>query len=445
MNLRIPRLGAAALLIFMLAGAALFVFFMDRFGGPSIRFSEPYSVTVTLDDTLGLAPGSQVIVRGVVVGDVDSVERTGDGARLRLELADEYAPLPGATTISVAQKTLFGEPYVELDPNGRRDAGAGAGGEISSGGEIPPAAVRAEALEVDQALDVLDAPARADLNATLAELSRGIGGGDASAGASATLAELDRATAELRRLELALAGQEDVIASAVTDARGVVGELAERRDDITAIVADGERALSAAASRATDLDAGLRELQPLLVSARATLAEVRPLLIEARPLAADLTAAAPDLRAALAELPAVSADAERVLAAAPALERDGVPFLAAAAGTLGLAGGAGDPLADAMRNGQPIGRYLSDRRHAFAAWFSNTGDLGSHRDDKGYFARFFVGFDPNTATGAPGGRYDTNAYTGPRDAESPQPYSGYPRLEPFDPYGSEADPNEEDR
>jgi hypothetical protein len=86
-----------------------------------------------------------------------------------------------------------------------------------------------------------------------------------------------------------------------------------------------------------------------------------------------------------------------------------------------------------------VANYLSDRKEAFAAWFSNTADLGSHRDAKGYFARFFVGFEPGTGLGAPGGNYEENAYTGPGDAADPQPYSGYSRLEPYDPYQNDGE------
>ena len=92
------------------------------------------------------------------------------------------------------------------------------------------------------------------------------------------------------------------------------------------------------------------------------------------------------------------------------------------------------PLGAALRNLQPIGRFLSARRDTFAAWFANTGDLGSHHDDKGYFARFFLGFEPGTALGAPGD-FQNNSYTRPHDAADNQPYRGYEELRPYDPAG----------
>ena len=85
-----------------------------------------------------------------------------------------------------------------------------------------------------------------------------------------------------------------------------------------------------------------------------------------------------------------------------------------------------------------VAGFLSDRREAFASWFSNTGDLGSHRDAKGHFARFFLFAEPGTALGQPG-NFQNNAYTQPGDALANQPYSGFPRLEPFDPETNQED------
>jgi hypothetical protein len=213
-----------------------------------------------------------------------------------------------------------------------------------------------------------------------------------------------------------------------------MASLAGDERTLRGIVADGRTAMTALGDHGDALRAGLDELPRLVAAARVTVADLRPLIGEARPLATQLATAAPELRAALADLPPAAGDADRLLAGVPELERVATPFLARTQATLGLAEPVAEPLSDALRNGEPIAGFLSDRREAFAAWFSNTADLGSHRDAKGYFARFFVGFEPSTGFGLPGGNYQNNSYTGPGDAADPQPYSGYPRLQPYDPY-----------
>ncbi|GAA4470530.1 MCE family protein [Phytohabitans houttuyneae] len=62
-----------------------------------------------------LSTGADVKLRGVVVGDVRSVDSDGGGARLRLALDPDLArQVPGDVTARLLPKTLFGERYVAL-------------------------------------------------------------------------------------------------------------------------------------------------------------------------------------------------------------------------------------------------------------------------------------------------------------------------------------------
>ena len=83
MTLRIPKLGALGLILALAAAAALFLFFMSRFGGPSVRLSQPYEMSALIPDTEGLAA------------------RSGDGGRLAYTdlqslLDDDIPPSPRA-------------------------------------------------------------------------------------------------------------------------------------------------------------------------------------------------------------------------------------------------------------------------------------------------------------------------------------------------------------
>jgi phospholipid/cholesterol/gamma-HCH transport system substrate-binding protein len=63
-----------------------------------------------------LLPGSDVKVRGMVVGRVVRVSSTGDGAELRLALDPEQAgELPANVSARLLPRTLFGERYVSLE------------------------------------------------------------------------------------------------------------------------------------------------------------------------------------------------------------------------------------------------------------------------------------------------------------------------------------------
>lgn len=75
-------------------------------------------VLVTLDtDTVGneLHPQAQVMVRGVVVGEVRQITANGSGAQLQLALQPDKVPLlPANVTAQLLPTTLFGERYVDL-------------------------------------------------------------------------------------------------------------------------------------------------------------------------------------------------------------------------------------------------------------------------------------------------------------------------------------------
>lgn len=433
MNLRISRSGAIFLISLVAIATALFVYFLGSFGGPAIRLSEPYQVSAVVPDTRGLVTRSEVLVRGVRVGEVASVEPVGDEARLTIAIDERYAPLHSGARVRVGAKTLFGESYVDLDP------GEDTEPEIASGKALSADAVLPDAVDIDEALDAFRPPAREDLSTVIQAAGAGVAPEGSSERVSNTVAELSRLTAELRKLTSELDGQEEAIAAGVRDAGSLFEALANDEEVLRGIVADGNTTLNALGGRAESLRAGFNELPRLVEAARATLTDAKPLVEEARPLAGQLATAAPTLREALADLPPVAEDADSLLAGIPRLETVATPFLRSVEETLNVAEPVTAPLSNALRNVEPVAGYLSDRKEAFAAWFSNTADLGSHRDKKGYFARFFVGFEPGTGTGAPGGNYQNNSYTGPKDALDPQPYSGYERLEPYDPYQSDGE------
>ena len=425
MSLRIPKLGAIGLVVALVAAAALFLFFMSRFGGPSVSLSSPYEVSALIPDTEGLAPRSDVLDRGVKVGEVESVDVQGDQSLVKLAIDGGYAPIPDDTTVRIAQKTLFGESYVDL--------GLGHGGStLPDGTRLASSAVLPAAVDIDQALSAFDAPARRDLQGVIQTFGRGAAIPDASGKVSDTIGGLARTTSELRRLTQTLDGQEGDIAAAVQDGGTVVDTLARRQGSIRQIVSGGRATLSALASRSDSLRAGLAELPGLLDSARTTLTDARPLIAEARPLATDLATAAKPLREALLDVPPAARSANGVLAGLGTFNQTALPFLDHTDRVLNLAAPAAQPLSAALRNFQPIVKYLADRRTAVAAWFTNTGDLGASSDSKGHFARFFVGIDPGSAFGLPG-TFQNNAYTGPDDALSNPPYSGFPRLMPYNP------------
>ncbi|PAZ16864.1 ABC transporter substrate-binding protein [Streptomyces sp. SA15] len=190
---------------------------------PLIGDGETYSAAFS--EAGGLKPGDEVRIAGVKVGKVEEVDLDGDHVKVTFKLKGE--PRFGTETgASIRVKTILGAKYLALHPKGP--------GQLKAAAEIPlkrtvPAYDVVQAFsdlttmteEVDtdrlaQALDTLsttfkDSPA--EVRASIKGLSQ----------ISRTVASRDKALHEL-----------------LDHANGVTGVLADRTEDFTALVKDGD-------------------------------------------------------------------------------------------------------------------------------------------------------------------------------------------------------------
>jgi phospholipid/cholesterol/gamma-HCH transport system substrate-binding protein len=422
--LELPRRALAGLIVFAVVSVALFAFLLARFGGPSLQLHQPERVRVSFADAHGVGTGDDVLVRGVRIGRVGAVSQRGGRATVTLELGGGRPRLYADASAWVASKTPLGESFVALDPGHPRT------------GTLPPGHAPASraSVQIDEALAVLDAPARRDLRALLATTGAATADPQASAQIGDTLAGLDRAVAQLRAVGATLHGQSADIATAVQDGRAVLRELGDHDAAVRSIISDGRATLAALAAQRPALDRALALLPQIVGSARTTLAAADPLAREALPFAADLRRAAPPLSRSLVALRPALADTRALLDRAPALTAAALPALATLRAALPALARTSRALGPALRDVVPMVGYLAPRANTIAAWFSNTAALGQNGDAKGRWARFFVGFDPSTAIGGPGSP-PGNAYTPPGDAAHNRAYrpGDFPRLEPYTP------------
>ncbi|GAA6524275.1 MCE family protein [Intrasporangium sp. DVR] len=94
---------------------------------------------------------ADVKLRGLVVGEVRTIEVTDDGARLALALdPDQVAQIPADVSARLLPKTLFGERYVDLVPG---PPGDGAPGRTISDGDAIPQDRSRVAIELETVLD----------------------------------------------------------------------------------------------------------------------------------------------------------------------------------------------------------------------------------------------------------------------------------------------------
>src|SRR3954452_11863847 len=75
-----------------------------------------YRFSAELSEATLLVNDADVRIAGVSVGRVVKTTRVGRYARAEIEMNAKYAPIPRDTRLTLRQKTLGGETYVELTP-----------------------------------------------------------------------------------------------------------------------------------------------------------------------------------------------------------------------------------------------------------------------------------------------------------------------------------------
>jgi phospholipid/cholesterol/gamma-HCH transport system substrate-binding protein len=91
--------------------------------------SNTYRVYAVLDDVLGLAKRSRVVMAGIEVGYIESIELVGKRAKLNLRI-NNNVPLFADASLSKVSESLLGDKLITLDAGSLRDSPLGEGGRI---------------------------------------------------------------------------------------------------------------------------------------------------------------------------------------------------------------------------------------------------------------------------------------------------------------------------
>jgi phospholipid/cholesterol/gamma-HCH transport system substrate-binding protein len=133
-----------------------------------------YNVNVDLPQAGGIFTNAEVTYRGVPVGRVGGMELTADGIRVQLEITSNR-PIPKDVRAVVADRSVIGEQYLDLQPQ------TASGPFLANGSVIPqqntalPPAVQDVLLSVD---DLTRSVPIGSLQTTISELydaTRGVG------------------------------------------------------------------------------------------------------------------------------------------------------------------------------------------------------------------------------------------------------------------------------
>jgi virulence factor Mce-like protein len=321
---RAPTLGnILVIILFVLSCFGLLMFLWASFGGPLPLKPKGYRFTIAFPRTLALSEESDVRISGVNVGHVVALHLGSDGlTHAEIEVSSQYAPIRRNMHAILRQKSLLGETYVQLLPQGR------VGPPLPDNGRLPQAQVE-HSVTLDDILSAFDPQTRRAFQVWQQAVAVGIHGKGEQINAS--FAQLEPFAEQGNRLLTVLASQEGALRAVVKNTGVVFSALASRDHQLEQMIVNGEHTFHAAAEASQawaeafkELPAfehnstvALQELDKFSAVANPYFEEFRPterqlssLLVAARPFVPEfngfLTALGPATKAAKRGLPELS-------------------------------------------------------------------------------------------------------------------------------------------
>jgi virulence factor Mce-like protein len=364
MQKRAPTLAnLLVIVLFTLSCFGLLLFLWESFGGPVPLKSKGYRLSVAFPRTQALAEQSDVRISGVEVGHVISLKLDKDGlTHAILEIDNKYAPIPSNMHAILRVKTLLGETYVQLKPEG---AGAKS---LPDEAQLPDAQVE-PSVTLDDILSLFNAQTRKNFQTWMESTAEGFGGSGEDINSS--FAALQPFVEDANKLVTVAAAQQGALQAVVHNTGTVFDALTEREGQYRGLIENGEHTFHAAAESSQAFAQAFRELpafernsQTALRSLDSLAANANPLLVQLRPaeeklvpFTANLKPFAPAFDSFLTALGPLTKAAKTGF---PAVKKDTnltTPLLAATSPVL--------------RNLNPVLQYLSLYEPELQAFFAN--------------------------------------------------------------------------
>lgn len=293
-----PGQRTVVLTAFALVCALMFGFLWTNAGGRIPLVSrDGYSVEVELDEVGNLVYFTDVMVAGIKVGKVTSVEEKGDHALVSLTLDEEVAPLHEGAVLQVRAKSLVEESYLEVTD--------GNGAVIPDGGRLPAGAGRSP-VQLDDVLQSLDAPTRRAVRRSLRSMGASTAGTrDSMESAVVGLGYLGR---DGHTVLDALAAQSEELRRLTRSSVQVMNALSSRQASLSSLVGSTDELASSTAAHQAEIESVMTQLPGVITAARSSSDDLTRLGVSLLPVATNLQEAAPDLTATLDALPPAARD-----------------------------------------------------------------------------------------------------------------------------------------
>jgi phospholipid/cholesterol/gamma-HCH transport system substrate-binding protein len=275
----------AALAALLVAIALVLIVFL---GGDS-----GYSYRLYFETGGQLVPGNQVQVGGHPIGTVDEIELTDDWQAEVSISVDEELHEGTAAVIRTTSLSGIANRYIAVTP-GPDDGPALADGDVITAQDtISP-------VDLDQLFDTFRPKQRRALRNVIQGFGTAYTG--SARAANETYKYLNPGLSTAQRLFAELTRDQQAFSDFLVDGSRVVGAIAERRDDLSALTQNANEALGAIARENDALDRTLVALPPALRQASTTFVNLRAALDDLDPLVETSKVATRDLAPFLRDL-----------------------------------------------------------------------------------------------------------------------------------------------
>jgi len=230
-------------LAYAAAALAVLGYLVMHMGG-GVVFHSSYPVSADFTTASDLVPGDDVTISGVPVGRVASVQLINGGARVHMQLDEQYAPLYQDARATINIKNLLNESYVELY------RGTASSGQLPQNGIIPSSRTLTP-VELAQVLDVLKPDTRQQLASIINNLGESVAGQGQNL--NSTSGSLKVTSQALDGIAHSLANQQVNLGSLITSLSKVLATLAAWHQQLKALVADWDGVMRALAQHEQQL------------------------------------------------------------------------------------------------------------------------------------------------------------------------------------------------
>jgi phospholipid/cholesterol/gamma-HCH transport system substrate-binding protein len=364
MQKRAPTLGnILVIILFALSCFGLLMFLWESFGGPLPLKPKGYRFQVAFPRTLALAEQSDVRISGVNVGHVISVNLGKEGRTdATIEVSEKYAPIKANVHAILRQKTLLGETYVQLIPQGR------GGPHLPDGGKLAESQVE-RSVTLDDILSAFDAKTRKAFQVWQVAVAEGITGkGEAI---NADFARLQPFAEHTNTLLTVLNSQEGAVKALVRNTGVVFNALASRDHQLEGLIVNGEHTFKAAAEGSQAFANAFRALPAFERNSRIALKELDRFAADASPFLDEFRPVERKLSSLLTAVKPFAPQFDRFLTALGPLTKAAKRGLPDVGKTLDLTTTQLENLRPVLHNFDPFLQYLGLYVPELQAFFAN--------------------------------------------------------------------------